>query len=164
MPGYRIVLKPLSDALARENPEWEQDYDPATHAAKRQNRIIEADAIKIIDNGSMLVGIEPHVSSVTRQAIKASRGHAKWLRDRRNNPEFYHIGHTAPGVKPGDPSHTDYIVTRKFRKILSINLDNVISINGKPVMGRLGDLDKGVQHLDIDEGWTIEGISDLLED
>lgn len=173
---YKIILKPLADAKHRNDPEWEPT-PPVGPGQQRQRvsqshdkqRVIYADLIKAIDDGTMLAGIDPgryQTSSSIRGSIKASRGHAKWLRDRRNNPEFYTIGHTKPGTDPSDPSHTDYIITRHFKSILSINLDNIISINGKPVMGRVDDagLNSGVSRLDIDENWSVNKISDLLEE
>lgn len=137
-------------------------------AAETQNmapRVIDADLVKIIDNASMIVGIEPGNRTTTTAAITSKTGmHAKALKTRKENPDFYHIAYTAPGVRrPNDPSSSKYIITRKFKKILSINLDNVISINGKPVMGGMRDLDKGVSHLESRD-WSIERISDLLDE
>lgn len=170
---YTIILKPLAHAKRRDDPEW-QPTPPAgpgrpgrrVQQPHDQQRVIYADAVKVIDDGSMLVGIDPGKSSVTRQAIHASGGHAWRLAKRLRNTEFYTIGHTPTGIDPQDPSHTDYIVTRHFKTILSINLDNVISINGKPVMGRIDDagLNSGVSKLDLDESWTINKISDSLEE
>lgn len=136
--------------------------------ASSEQRVVDADLVAYIDDGTMLAGIDPGSWSTNSQAIRASRGHRKALDIRLNNPQFYHIAHTPIGVKPDDPSHTDYIITRKFKKILSINMSNIISVNGKPIMGRIEsrDLDSGVQHLDFDESadWSIDNISDLLEE
>lgn len=128
-------------------------------------RVIDADHVKIIDDASMLVGIDPGTRTTTSRAITSKTGrHAASLQIRKDNPDFYHIAYTAPGVRSAnDPSSSKYIITRKFKKILSVNLDNVISINGKPPMGGMRDLDKGTQHLESRD-WSIEKISDLLDE
>lgn len=130
---YTIILKPLVDVWAHQYPERVEEA--GTDARKRQKRIIYADAVKVLDNGTMLAGIDPGNRATKSSCITSRGGHRKYLDDHRNNPEFYTITHAKPDSP--DNSHTDYIITRHFKKILSINLDNVLSINGKPVMGRV---------------------------
>ena len=159
---YKIVLKPLSGIWSRNDPDWAELHRRTgpQNPAVSQNRVIYADLIKVIDDGSMLVGIDPGNSTTSRQAIHASSGHAQRLKKRLDNPEFWTIGHTKPGINPNDPSHTDYTITKHFNKILSINLDNIISINDKPMMGRIDNfsLDAGISRLDIDESVVYEAV------
>lgn len=153
-PNYRADIKSLEDAAEAE-------------MAKMPPRVIDADMVKIIDDGSLLIGIGPGKRTSISSTITSKRKmHAKALRIRKENPEFYSIGYTPPGqADPNDPSHTDYIITRHFEKILSVNLDNVISINGKQIMGGMRTLDKGTKHLDLeDHDWSVDSISELLDE
>lgn len=180
---FRILLKPLmpDSELRREiylarrankypgHPYYRQDLgDLETRAAASiqgmQPRVLDVDAFKVVDDGSAIVGIGPTKRTTTMRCLTSSN-HAKALKIRTENPEFYHLAHTNTGVDPNDPSHTDYILTRFFEKILSLNLDNIISVNGKPVMGSLRGLDRATGHLDLDESdWSVDSISELLDE
>lgn len=180
--AYHILLRPLGDKKLRREIKLARRYKehPSVHyyrenlpeleaklsalESQMQPRELYADMVKVIDDGSMLIGIDPGNRVYVGSFARSGHNHAKGLRIKRNNPEFYDIKHTAPGVDPHDPSHTDYIITRKFKKILSVNLDNVISVNGKPVIGGMRGLDKGVQHLGLDEEWSVDNVSDLLDE
>lgn len=75
----------------------------------------------------------------------------------------------ATGEDIGDPKpdgHTDWIITPKFQKIITMHTKNIKSINGKPVLyvDDSDTLERGRGHLDIDESWSINKISDLLEE
>lgn len=81
--------------------------------------------------------------------------------------QFYHpIAHTKRGKSSrgmDDPSHSDYLVTPKFQRVITMHAKNMRSINGKPVYDT-SDVDSGLKHLDFDESWSIDNISDILED
>lgn len=183
MGQFRVLLKPLGDKILRREiklaklyaqyPQhpYRRDNLPelearvAAETSQMQPRVIDADMVKVVDGGTMLIGIGPGNFTATSKSVSLSRNHNKALKLRKANPEFYEIGHTPPGTNPHDPSHTDYVITRKFEKILSVNVDNVISVNGKPIVGFRG-LDKGIKHLDFDESrdWSVDQISDLLDE
>jgi hypothetical protein len=159
---YKIILKPFNDdriadkqqqlgyinkALLSNADSYSSDYinKLRTRLNKLQNdiehnpkRMIEADHIALVNDGTILVGINPGLRSSSQKSIARSKHMA----------DFYKIEHTRPGMYADDPSHTDYIVTRKFDKILSINIDNIISINGKPTAGRLDDVSGGIKKLE----------------
>jgi hypothetical protein len=186
MPGYRIVLKPLEVDDERttrsinqiraslENPiyqntpiliqTWKRQIESLQKRLQSKGeRVIDADFAKIIDGGTLLVGIGP--TSSKKQYLRGfmgkrtPNGTAPIQRKKRDH-EFYSLKweHAAKDGKGA------YELHQKFEKIMSMNLDNVVSINGKPVIGKLDNLDRGIQHLGLDEGWSIDDVFDTLEE
>jgi hypothetical protein len=186
MPGYRIVLKPLEvdhnrvstqinklrstmqDPSFQNQPQmmliYKRHLDSLQKKLKTKGeRVIDADFAKVIDGGTLLVGIGPASRTVFLRGFMGNRrpNSTPPKKRKERDIEFYNLkgwNHEANGGRGA------YELERKFEKILSINVDNVISINGKPLMSRLDNLDRGVQQLGLDEDWSIDNISDMLED
>lgn len=181
---FRILLKPLGDsrhALSRarrllmmgrvHNPWFQQDVADLAQKLEQETsgmppRVIDADFVKIIDDGTVLAGIGP--TSNRKQYLKGFVGSRKpkgtpALKRKKRDHEFYDLKWVSGyGGRPrydGD-THGLYELQQKFEKILSINVDNVISINGKPIMN-VRELDKGMTNLEL-EDWSIDNIADLL--
>lgn len=180
---FRVLLKPLGDRNTRHElrrAKLRQDNEQyIANLTKKleqetigQPRVIDADAVKVIDNATMLIGIGP--TSSRESYIKGFMGKRKPngtppLKRKKRDTEFYDLkwapGHEGrpryEGGRPRGPTGL-YHIKQKFEKILSVNLDNVISVNGKPVIGGMRTIDKGMQHLDFNEDWSIDNIADLL--
>jgi hypothetical protein len=160
---YKIILKSLHSAVERQiqndRQKWAKYQDSPMYQQQWRikrladleastQRVIEADAIGFIDSGTLLAGINHgdrtvHMSGVRRRAPNTMKS---YLHKIKQVPEFYTlVGHTKPGTSAHDPSHTDYIIKKHYNTILSINIDNIVSINGKPVMGT--DVDAGLKAL-----------------
>lgn len=145
--------------------------------------VIDADHIApmLQDQNILLVGINP--GTFTHQSHHTHP---------YEHPDFVSVKHTQPyrletcvfwkrdgevptwrewdettGEEIGDPrldGHTDWLVTQKFETILTMHLKNIKSIDGKPVLYvDTDDVERGRGHLDLDEGWSIGRISDLLD-
>lgn len=186
MPGYRIVLKPLKvdhdrvsarikhmrDSMAmphyQNNPQALQNLQQQLQKFQKKlepksERVIDADFAKVVDGGTLLVGIGP--TSSKQQFLRGFMGKRKpnttpAVQRKKRDHEFYDIKWDRNALN----GRGAYDLRQKFEKIMSINLDNVISINGKPAMGRLDNLDQGVQQLGLDEDWSVDNISDLLDE
>jgi hypothetical protein len=125
-----------------------------------KQRVIYADFVKVIDGGTLLAGIDPtHRESEVRAITSRPRSHGKSLQIRKNNPEFYDVKNSR--VYDTNDRHTNYIITKKFNKILSINLDNIISINGKKTSNRI-DPERGLKHLDV-ENEGLDWINEIAK-
>lgn len=127
----------------------------------RRGTVIEADHVNLLNSNS----------SIYMVGIGAGKGQPVMRRIKVPGPSqcfdefFMPITHTAPGKSckgMHDPSHSDYVVTPKFQKVITMHAKNILSINGKPVMD-VSDVEPGYKQLDFDE-WTIGGVSELLEE
>lgn len=130
----------------RATPEWKAAFDRLRDetleklpAMRDKKRVIEADYVAPLDDGSMVLGIGP--GSFTSE----TRGfHGDRLRKKRRQTDIY-------ASIIWNPQANAYVTTRKFEKILTVNMDNIESIDGKPAMGGSRTMDKGIQHLDLEE-------------
>jgi hypothetical protein len=107
-PTYATRLIPARIFLKQRQGRREDQALPAL--------VIEADHVTAIANDLYVrAGIGP-TTSQTQSRIKSTK---------YPDPICYEIKHTAPGINPKDPSHTDYIITRKFKKIMTIKAENI---------------------------------------
>lgn len=153
--AYRIIMRSQSEEDRAAETE-EKGYVNSLPA--RDATVIDADHMAPLTDEIYIVGIGPGSFPVRRAHHRCPRPHA----------DFYTISTTykegIPSDRPNDPSHSDWLVTPKFHKILTMHVKNIATINGKPVM-YVGNTDSGASQLgQFDEGWTIEGVSDLLEE
>lgn len=122
----------------------------------RRGTIIDADHMAPMPNndGVYLVGIGQGNGPTTRSHLRHPQPH----------PEFWILGHTKPGIcRPNDPSHTDYLVTPKFQRVITMHAKNIRTINGKPVLD-VTDTDAGASQLGQFDEWTIGDITGTLEE
>jgi hypothetical protein len=169
---FRLVLRPLSQtkdvarrvARIQQSIERAQQYGQPVEELQQRlvgfqggERVIDADFVKQVSDKVMLVGIDPGNRVGYTRGFMGSSSHATALRGgvttmqfKKNQPEFYSISWMAQA--PTQPHRTEgtYEIIRKFETILSINMENIISINGKPVM-QTTDLNKGASQLEFDD-------------
>jgi hypothetical protein len=126
-------------AFARIRDEMLKDLPPM----RDRDRVIEADYVAPLDDGTMVLGINPGTYTSETRGF-----HGDQLRKKRRQTDVYASIVWNPQARDGDGA---YVTTRKFKKILTVNTDNIKTIDGKPVIGGSRTMDKGIQHLDLGE-------------
>jgi hypothetical protein len=109
--------------------------------ARGEQRVIEVDYIAPLNDTTMMAGIGPGRFSNCSTGMSSTQ-----LKNRRANTDFYESVKFAAAPNKFREDRGVYVVTRKFEKLLTFNTVNVLSVDGKPVMG-LGGLQKGVDQL-----------------
>lgn len=151
-----VVLKPLHKRCAADGGYFQElgECDDPTH----KNRVFEADLVKMMDDKTLLMGFEPtqQVRIVNGFGTNRARKYKDKIANKTNNPEFWSIQKLVqPGGKP------QFRITEKFKTVLTANINNIISIDGK---APFNISNASSQHLDIDESWSVNNISRLLEE
>jgi hypothetical protein len=171
-----VVLKPLMNReedgddpsqLKRKQISYDVNYNPTSKQqverefaqqsplyARGDKKTIEADYIYNIDDATMAVCIEPGNFERYVTGFRANQ-----LKKLRQQPELYDIKFLhAPNKFRKDRGV--YQVTKKFKKIMTINMANIESIDGKPIIA-LHDIEKGMKHIgDFDDEKHIGDFDD----
>lgn len=125
----------------------------------RRGTVIDADHMALLNSNSdiYMIGIGSGNGPTARRHLHTP-GPSQCF------DEFWMpITHTARGKSckgMSDPSHSDYLVTPKFQKVITIHARNIDTINGKPIL-YIGDDSMNPQLGQFDE-WNIGNIADML--
>lgn len=151
MARFRVILKPLHRGCNADRNLMEPGECDEGHG----ERVFDADLAKMMDDGTLAMGFKPgtHVYVVNGFGTNRHRKYRDKIANKTRNPEFWSLRKMPDGFE----------ITQKFEKVLTANVDNVISVNGKPLFN-IRDLSGGFNRLDLDENWSINKISDLLEE
>jgi hypothetical protein len=142
---YRIVMRARAAGLDGDGNELRL----------RKATVIDADHMDFLSGNDniYLVGIGVGNGPTKQQHCRHPKAHH----------DFWIIKHTAPGQsdRPKDPSHSDWLVTPKFQKVISMHAKNIDTINGKPVL-YVGNDTRDTSQLGQFDEWNINNIADLL--
>ena len=157
MAKYRVLLKPLHRRCGLDKKWYIQDEQSQCEEG-HENREFNADLVKMMDDKTLVMGFSPghNVRVVNGFGTNKHRKYNDKIANKTKNPEFWSIRKIQhPNTKP------QFEITEKFDLILTANINNVISINGKPPFN-ISDLP--IDNVDFSENWSINNISDLLEE